>query len=1047
MKPWEKYQEMEVSRSPKETGPWDKYAGSGENRGLIGAALDGLEKYGSAPLRAAYGQVQDSMLKRGIPIDVLGAAKAAYDQFGDDPAKAPTAAQLVEQNPLGSVLNKQGFKQNFSTHPTAVGLRGLMAPFTGWDRSGEIIGEVPRVAAETLVAGETDPLSYVPGAVFEKPIVKGFELGGKALSSTGKLGAYLAENTTGIPREVWSNYAKRAKEIGKMAKDYVGDSRYMNAYTDFRNQVGEAIAGRKNQLNEMIDQGLSGASRGSKISITPIIEELDTSMRGLHPVTEKAAIDEIQALKNKVRELAPEGKMSPWDAYKLQRFFHDRSMKAFAEGGQLFNPSSQAARAAKSARYKTTEMVNQFFPDTIKKANQQFVSLHNIDDMIPPSMLDPNGSAAALRRAALDPNSKERKALTQLSQFLHGDDRLVQQAMDLSTFEKMTNLPINPLSGGGTTSTSRTLLGGGVGLLGEASDDPEAKWLARGAGAMIASPALLKMGLDAGLMAPNAAKRLASKGGLLEKGVEKINPTMRALEKRLEGAGGKAKEFIKDEEGSFSPEDLLNILKPGEENVFDLKKARGLVGEPKRGLLEPKDNPVAKYRPPLSREERADLLNWIDSAYDSLRRGEKFKPVDEQYLREVLPVAPDYQKKYVKDLLATIEKQKVGGAEEVASALGGRPEFPESVSAAQNFKPGQIIKSQNGKTWEVLDASSPDGILKLKNPNGDIVHTPASDVLKFYESTNKSQPRGLLTSLDVERGPVKELPEGGTTSPFLINNRPPVLKPGTKVSLPDGDTGVTIGEYSYLDPERGRVYDVQTPFGRQQIAERELYGEKYKSYFDDKEKSNIAYRESIDRVRDSVKTESAAEKAAEAERMKKGLIGVDFGGRGGKPPKRLSDSDVRSGKYIETTPTLDEGYTTSRKGVGPTSEERSAMNRRRDEETLKNIENQLQSPRLPKTEKQKLMEMRNRVRERLGMTVDVPLGGRVSLKKSTSNSMEGGKTFEVVEALDDEPGYLLYDADTGKTFPVRDSDISQVFNDKGKPVKPKGGKGKPKKKK
>lgn len=825
MKPWEKYQEMEVSRSPKETGPWDKYAGSGENRGLIGAALDGLEKYGSAPLRAAYGQVQDSMLKRGIPIDVLGAAKAAYDQFGDDPAKAPTAAQLVEQNPLGSVLNKQGFKQNFATHPTAVGLRGLMAPFTGWDRSGEIIGEVPRVAAETLVAGETDPLSYVPGAVFEKPIVKGFELGGKALSSTGKLGAYLAENTTGIPREVWSNYAKRAKEIGKMAKDYVGDSRYMNAYTDFRNQVGEAIAGRKNQLNEMIDQGLSGASRGSKISIKPIIEELDTSMRGLHPVTEKAAIDEIQALKNKVRELAPEGKMSPWDAYKLQRFFHDRSMKAFAEGGQIFNPSSQAARAAKSARYKTTEMVNQFFPDTIKKANQQFVSLHNIDDMIPPSMLDPNGSAAALRRAALDPNSKERKALTQLSQFLHGDDRLVQQAMDLSTFEKMTNLPINPLSGGGTTSTSRTLLGGGVGLLGEASDDPEAKWLARGAGAMIASPALLKMGLDAGLMAPNAAKRLASKGGLLEKGVEKINPTMRALEKRLEGAGGKAKEFIKDEEGSFSPEDLLNILKPGEENVFDLKKARGLVGEPKRGLLEPKGTVIDK----ASRSSTTDA-ELVKQFAEKVGRGEPLSAKEARRLFEISQM-----------------KNKVRG--------GGDP---------------------MGLSDEAMDALDKHDNISSKLGAEEIARSSGA-VLPPIEKPES--PKGLLTSLDVERGPVKELPEAGDAIPFNDDARIKLdrqrssaqsgqFKPGQLIADEDGRNFKILD----VNPKTGMIM-LETPDGGRSFE----YADTLAEYLKDVKNAPALTNETKGAI--------DAATAAEAERMKKGLIGVDFGGRGGKPPK------------------------------------------------------------------------------------------------------------------------------------------------------------------
>lgn len=810
-----------------------------EDPGVIGKAIDTLERYGSAPMRSAYGAVQKGLFERGIPMDVVGGVKAAYEQFGADPSKVPTAAELVEQNPIGKVFSNKGIQEAFANTPAGSAIKMGLLPFVGNERAKEVAGKAPKKALEFLVGAETDPVSYVPGAVFEKPLVQGAKIVGKTVGALGKGGAYLAEQTTGIPRQVWANYGKRAKEIGRLAKDYVGESRYNQAFTDFRNTIGDAIAGRKNQLNEMIDKGLSGASRSSKIPVEPILKELDVTMRGLHPVTEASAINEIQGLKNIVRELAPEGKMSAWDTYKLQRYFHNRSMNAFAEGGQIFNPSSQAAKAAKSARYKTTELVNKLFPDTIKKANQEFVLLHNIDDIIPPSMLNPNASVAALRRAALDPNSKERKGLAQLSRFLHGDDRLVQGALDLATFEKTTNLPINPLSGGGTTSTSRTLLGGGVGLLGEASDDPQLKWAARGAGAMIASPALLKLAIDAGLTVPRTAKAIGGSGGLLERGADKIAPVVSALEKRMQGAGRATKEFIKDEEGVFKPEELLKILKSGEENVFDLKKARSMAGEPKGLLPGQTGGSIGKYVKPLSKEELRDLDGWLRSANADLESGRNLTNTDKRYLTEMRAAAPR-------------EKQAI---------------IDQFLRRDASFNANESRQNLSMATQTPEDSG------------------------------------GLLTNLEVAKSTGKELPEAGDIKDLVRENTGDLwvggLRKGgifkAKAGPLKGQEFTVTGRTKDASEATGwnTGHEVKTKDGRSHwFNSSEIYWmEKPEtdatSVFASAEA--LANREKrLARIREEMnihKERAKAEKAAEAERIRKGLIGVDFGGRGGQMPK------------------------------------------------------------------------------------------------------------------------------------------------------------------
>lgn len=71
--------------------------------------------------------------------------------------------------------------------------------------------------------------------------------------------------------------------------------------------------------------------------------------------------------------------------------------------------------------------------------------------------------------------------------------------------------------------------------------------------------------------------------------------------------------------------------------------------------------------------------------------------------------------------------------------------------------------------------------------------------------------------------------------------------------------------------------------------------------------------------------------------------------------------------------------------------------------------------------------------------VDVPFGGKVTLKKAQTNSAyNSNPKFEVAEALDDGSGYLVFDPENNRTFEVKHEDISGVFNNKGKPVKPKG---------
>lgn len=281
--------------------------------------------------------------------------------------------------------------------------------------------------------------------------------------------------------------------------------------------------------------------------------------------------------------------------------------------------------------------------------------------------------------------------------------------------------------------------------------------------------------------------------GLLKARTAGLRPDglIKKVGSKAEGLLKGTKEFIKDEEGAFRPDELLKFLKPGTENVYDVKKARELVGEPKRGLLDRVEGPA----------DVVDLGSKATSEHDRF--------ID---FAEELGVNPMW-----------------------ASGV-----YHESPSLKEAMKRLYNKAEHHKSVFEKADAS---------------------DALKQAEPPIKEEPRGLLTSLDIEpqKGLLRDKPgevKGFTISPD--SDWPargiPELKPGTEITLPDGSKGVVTDRYSHRDHVKGRVYDIASHddyFNNpawdgktKTISERELFGDKYKDVFA-KEDANRAAQEKM----------------------------------------------------------------------------------------------------------------------------------------------------------------------------------------------------------
>lgn len=101
------------------------------------AILGGYEKYVSAPIRAGVGAAIDR------PAEFGGSTRAAYEQFGEDPSKAPTGGQLLE---------KAGISVPDVNIPT---------PFQK-DLEGNRYQINTKELAGGLAGAAVDPMSYIP---------------------------------------------------------------------------------------------------------------------------------------------------------------------------------------------------------------------------------------------------------------------------------------------------------------------------------------------------------------------------------------------------------------------------------------------------------------------------------------------------------------------------------------------------------------------------------------------------------------------------------------------------------------------------------------------------------------------------------------------------------------------------------------------------------------------------------------------------------------------------------------------------------------------
>ena len=284
------WEDVPVTPQSQNTSSFDQFAGEyavpalqSLGAGIMdvaGTASTFMDKYGGgASIRAGLGKVA-----QGQPGEALG---AAYEQYGQDPTKAPSFKEIYGQ--LGVPTTE--FETPLITNPYDEKNRyAKMSP-------AGILGGVTEAVA--------DPLNYVPTNAILRGAVKGAAATGRAIApKIGKVVARVPEETTkaymAAPRRIEQTAAMYSPEdIKNIIDETVGEAKL---------NVTESKAERerlRQQLKEKLRQKRSDLQRETIPS--DVVNEIQGSLENQKAVLGQLSLQADEALVKSGKEFTKKG--------------------------------------------------------------------------------------------------------------------------------------------------------------------------------------------------------------------------------------------------------------------------------------------------------------------------------------------------------------------------------------------------------------------------------------------------------------------------------------------------------------------------------------------------------------------------------------------------------------------------------------------------------------------------------------------------------------------------------------------------------------------
>lgn len=329
----------------------------------------------------------------------------------------------------------------------------------------------------------------------------------------------VANALTGVTEQNIKTFVDHNDAINKMIQESGGNIGV--AADKVREGLSKQIQNFRQSQNQKISEALDKLTPDKTISADPVINALDKMKARINPNLNPEEIIRVEDLMSKIISVSDNhGMVNPKEMYEIQNFLYDSAKGAYMKGGQIFMPGKIEQQAAKAAAREAKIILDKEIPD-LRAANEQLSKLHKIEENINKNLIAPGKPEAALLAAggATTGRNRNQTNLDVLGNILGKD--VTGEAQKLSATAAFANPQFMPMSAGGTTSTSRTLMGAATGGI-------LAGPVGGAIGAALTSPAALKQAINAGVISKDVIKQVM--GGVINFSDEKaLTPLLNFL--------------------------------------------------------------------------------------------------------------------------------------------------------------------------------------------------------------------------------------------------------------------------------------------------------------------------------------------------------------------------------------------------------------------------------------------------------------------------------------------------------------------------------------
>jgi hypothetical protein len=343
--------------------------------GIVPRIANVIDSYTGAPTRAAIGAAQNAE----SPL------AAFVKQFGENPALAPSGKDLAKKTGASteSIIPDSAlpsFLKDTKGNKTLELIKNLAtASPAGIYGAGLDIAANPLNVATPVARG----VGLLADAASEVPAVsRALETAGKI---PGKLATKAAASLTPATEKAIEVYNSSAPEVNNVIKRSGGI--LSTAADEAKVKIQASIQAEKDAANGLIKQALEDPElQKIQVPTQPILEKLQAAKSKINPHYDPGDIKQINDMMERINQANPSGAMSLDNLYETTKFLRKRSYGSFAENGEIYINSPQAAKAANGARQAATEALHEAAPQ-IKEADAIHSSLHDVDNRISSSLL------------------------------------------------------------------------------------------------------------------------------------------------------------------------------------------------------------------------------------------------------------------------------------------------------------------------------------------------------------------------------------------------------------------------------------------------------------------------------------------------------------------------------------------------------------------------------------------------------------------------------------------------------------------------------------